>query len=71
MKQLGQLCASVLLTLVLALSAFAGNIEFPGVTSQSSQPSAAGDILTPGVSAPIDPLTALALGLLQNALSLF
>jgi hypothetical protein len=87
MKQLKQLCAAVLLTLALALSAFAGNMEYPGVTSQStqpsatgnmdtpavtsSQPSAAGEMSAPGATTSIDPLTVLALGLLQNALLLF
>ncbi len=70
MKQLKQLCAAVLLTLALALSAFAGDIEFPGVTSSPSQPSASGDISTPATTS-IDPLTAVALSILQNALSLF
>ncbi len=71
MKQLKQLCAAVLLTLALALSAFAGEMWGPGVTSQSSQPSAAGEMWTPGATTSIDPLTVLALSLLQNALSLF
>lgn len=71
MKHLKQLCASIILTLALALSAFAGNIEFPGVTSQSSQPSAAGNMEYPGANTSVDPLTVVALGLLQNALVLF
>ncbi|MBA3768565.1 MAG: hypothetical protein H0W99_16620 [Acidobacteria bacterium] len=71
MKQLKQFCAAVLLTLMFALSAFAGDIWAPGVTSQSSQPSASGEMSTPGATTSIDPLMALALSLLQNALSLF
>jgi hypothetical protein len=71
MKHLKQFCVIVVLTLVLALPAFAGNIDFPGVTSQSSQPSAAGEMSTPGATTAMDPLTVVALGLLQNALVLF
>jgi len=33
MKQLRQLCAATVLSVTFALSAFAGDIQFPGITS--------------------------------------
>ena len=59
MKTLRRLCAVLMLTLVLALSTFAGDIQ-TGVT---------GDIQT-GITA-IGPVTEIALNLLQSILSLF
>ncbi len=34
MKRLRQLCAATVLSLTFALSTFAGEIQFPGITSQ-------------------------------------
>lgn len=92
MKRVRQLCATTLLTLVLAASsALAGQIPY-GVTSPppppaqssvvgdmpqgvnssspSSEASVTGD-LPYGVASVIDPVTGLALNLLQSLLSLF
>lgn len=41
MKRIRQLCMGTILTLVLAVAAFAGEIDCPGITSQ---PTAAGYI---------------------------
>jgi ABC-type amino acid transport system permease subunit len=82
MKKLKHLCAATVLTLTLTLSAFAGEMSSPGITSSSPQESsaagdigmpgatAAGEILTPGLSG-LDPVTEAALGLLGSLLSLF
>jgi hypothetical protein len=77
MKKFQQLCAAVVLTLVLALSAFAGEMGCPGITSAPSdqQTSATGDIQLPSSSATgqVDiPLVAeTALTLMVNVLSVF
>lgn len=71
MKYLRQFCTAIVLILAISLSAFAGDIHLPGVQSSSSQPSASGNMDFPGATTPSDPLTVVALGLLQNALSLF
>jgi hypothetical protein len=80
-KNLRHLFAATVLTLALALSSFAGDVQFPGVnaTSTDEQSSgetqfpgatAAGDILTPGLTA-LDPATEAALGLIRSLLALF
>ncbi len=71
MKHLKHLCAASVLTLAFSLHAFAGDMSTPAVTSSSSQPSAAGTMDTPGATTSGDPLTAVALSILQNALALF
>ena len=81
MKKLQQLCAAVVLTLVFALSAFAGEMGCPGVTSPPpDQPaSATGDIQNPSASAtgqmgtPLvsDPVVEIALTLMGSAFSVF
>jgi hypothetical protein len=81
MRPLRRLCAAFVLTLALALSAFAGDIS-TGITNAPPPPPAeqattagdisttvAGDIST-GVTA-IDPATEVMLSLLQSLLSLF
>jgi hypothetical protein len=70
MKTLRRLCAVFVLTLALALSAFAGDIS-TGVTEPPppSQATSTGDIST-GVTA-TDPATDIFLSLLQSLLSLF
>jgi hypothetical protein len=47
MRYLRQVCAVAMLVCALAFSAYAGNIECPGVTSQ---PTAAGEIPYPGIT---------------------
>jgi hypothetical protein len=84
MKKLQQLCATVVLTLAFALSAFAGDMSFPGVTAPPPPPqqsSATGDIGMPGafatgeMSGPgvvaLDPAIGTALSLLQSIFSIF
>ena len=82
MKKLKQFCAVTVLTLTLIFSALAGEMSSPGITSSSPEQSsavgdigmpgatAAGEILTPGLSE-LDPVTEAALSLLGSLLSLF
>ncbi len=72
MKALRQLCAASVLTLALALSAFAGEIQTPRTSPE--QPTKQGEIQT-GVTGQIDTMrqataTEIALSLLQSMLSL-
>lgn len=79
MKTLRRLCAAFVLTLALTLSAFGGQIE-TGVTTAPPPPpdtAATGQIetgitgeISSGVTA-TDPVTEIALNLLQSLLSLF
>ena len=72
MNRVRRLCATTLLTVVLATSsALAGNMPM-GVTSPPppSEASVTGD-MPMGVTSAIDPTTEFALGLLQSLLSLF
>lgn len=84
MKKLQHFCATVILTLALALSAFAGDMGLPGGTNPPPPPqqssvtgdisfpcaSATGDMPAPGVAA-LDPVTEAVLSLLQSILTLF
>lgn len=79
MKKLQQFCATAVLTLVLALSVFAGEMGSPGVSGPEPQSATAtgtpgvttdpGEIPGPGVV--LDPVTEAALVLLKSLLSLF
>lgn len=88
MRNFSQFCRKLVavsvLVLALACSAFAGDMPYPGVTSQppasatgdiqypgvaSSPETTDGDIPFPGVTA--DTVTGVALALYQNALALF
>lgn len=81
MKKLRQFCAAVILTVVLALSAFAGDMGFPGATNQVPPPppetvaTDTGDTTSgdepSDPSATLDPVLEAALSLLQSILSLF
>jgi hypothetical protein len=83
MKILRQFFAVTALTLVLAFSSLAGDIQFPGATNPSppQQSCVTGDISCPGATATgeisfpgvvaLDPVTEAALGLLKSLLSLF
>ena len=72
MSNIRQICTVVVLTLVLASSAIAGDMQAPGITSSGeiSLPgeTVAGEISTPGVTA--DMVTEIALGILLNVSSL-
>lgn len=72
MRSIRQFCAVFVLTLVLALSAFAGDMGFPGITApgemQTPGVTAADEISIPGVT--VDPLTEMSLGFLLNLSSL-
>jgi hypothetical protein len=79
MKTLRRLCATLVLILVLALSAFAGDMSTTVVSSPppTEQAMTQGDMsttvagdMTTGVIA-IDPVTEITLSLLQSLLSLF
>lgn len=72
MTNIRQICAVVVLTLALAFSTIAGDMQAPGITSsgdmQTPSVSAAGDMQFPSATA--DPLTEMALGFLLNLSSL-
>jgi hypothetical protein len=81
MKNLRRFCAAIVFTLVLTFSAFAGDINVPGATTQPSQPSATGEMGRSGVvftgdmacpdAATLDPLTEITLKMLESMLSYF
>jgi hypothetical protein len=72
MRSIRQSCVAFVLTLVLALSAFAGDIQLPSqtVAGEMSFPgeTVAGDMLAPGVTA--DSVVEIALGFLLDVSSL-
>jgi hypothetical protein len=72
MNRFRKLCATILLTVILAASpALAGDMP-QGVTSSasSSETSVTGD-MPQGITSEIDPVTDLMLSLLQSMLALF
>jgi hypothetical protein len=82
MRKIRCLCTAAFLAIVFTTSAFAGDIQTPGVTSPPSQTtSATGDIQLPGASAsgqmgtPLtsdaDSVAEIALALMVNVLSVF
>lgn len=84
MKTVRQLCAASILILTLAFSAFAGDVQFPGITNpppDQHQTSATGDMQAPGASvsgqmdtglaSDADSVAEIALNFLVNALSVF
>lgn len=82
MRTIRQLCVAICLTLILTLSAFAGEMQNPSVTSpppDQPQTSATGDIQNPSASVegqvdtpPLsDSVSAAAFALMVNALSVF
>ncbi len=78
MKNFRHLCAAVVLTLVLTLSAFAGDIEFPlappnttsATTAAQTQTGATSTSTTINQSADAVSITETVLNLLQGVLSL-
>ena len=72
MKSIRQFCAAFGLTIVLACSAFAGDMLGPGVAANGDMSfpgaSVAGDMLTPGVTD--DSIMEIALGFLLDVSSL-
>lgn len=70
MNYLRQLCAVVVLTVLFAITALAGETPCPGISSPLPQPSAevAGETPCPGA---VDPVTEVALTLFQSVLALF
>lgn len=77
MKNVRQLCAVVVLTLALAISTFADGTVHTGIVDPPPPPSTEGNMGTGSADTTgpsgdaADPVTALALGLVQNVLSLF
>jgi len=85
MKNLRQFCAAIVITLVLTFSAFAGDINAPGVSTQPPPPpppSATGEIGRSGIlctsgmtcsgAAALGPLTEITLKImLESMLSYF
>jgi hypothetical protein len=72
-KSIRQFCAAFLLTLVLALTALAGDMSFPGIATADQAPSppnstAAGDMHTPDVTS--ESVVEVALGFLLDVASL-
>lgn len=84
MRKLQQFCGAVILTLAIALSAFAGDMSCPGITAEPPPPqrssvtgdigtlgvASTGDMGTPGVMA-LNPGTGIMLSLFQSVLSFF
>ena len=73
MKPLRQFCAAVAFTLVLSFSAFAGDIQAPGVVSQPPPPPQSvvtGDMADPCIVV-LDPLTEITLSMLESILYIF
>ena len=50
MKNLQQFAATTFLTLILSVSAFAGDVQFPGSTGDMPAPGVAGNMSGPGVA---------------------
>ena len=76
MKKIQKFCACFVLILVLAVSAFAGDIPFPGVTviSDTSTTDATIDATSSSSTsdvAAVDPVTETTLALFQSVTSLF
>ena len=77
MKRLRQICAVTILAISVTLSAFAGNINCGAVEPPPSDPTASvtGEMATGATAtnetAYVDPVTGLALDILQSLLSLF
>lgn len=80
MRKLKQLCIAIVLTLALAFTAFAGDMQTPPVVPPPpDQPSITGDMHTPGVTSEtsdsgttaIDSVTGLALYLFNSMTSVF
>jgi hypothetical protein len=73
MKNLRQFCSAVVFTLVLTFSAFAGDIQAPGVIAQPPPPpqsSSRGEMDGP-VALALDPLTEITLKMLESMLPIF
>lgn len=73
MKNLRQLCLAVVLTLVVATHTFAGNMHTT-VTDPPPPPPSSEDTegqMPTGSSEAVDPVTQMALNLVQSMLSLF
>jgi putative hemolysin len=80
MKNLRQLCAVAVLTLMLAFSAYAGEMSYPVVPPPPQQQMAAGEMDFPitatgeamsGEATGVDLWTGVALTLMRSALSVF
>ena len=82
MRQLRRICATLVLTLIIADAAFAGEgIMYPGYIPPPPSPAQTAGIMYPGVAAQnqefngvdttVDLMTELTLGLIRNLLALF
>lgn len=71
MKSIRQLCAAVVLTLVVAAHTFAGQMHTLIVDPPPPPPAAAEGQITTGNSEAVDPVVQLALNVLQSVMSLF
>lgn len=82
MRNFRQLCAATFLTLIITVSAFAGDMQTPGIITQpTQQTSATGDIQTPGASvtgqtdttfiSDAYPVSEIAMTLMLNVMSVF
>ena len=70
MKTLRQLCLTLTLIFTFAFSAYAGEIECPGITSDAPQETVAGEIQNGVQSTETDTVTLTVLMLIQNVLAL-
>ena len=73
MKNLRQFCSAVALTLLLTFSAFGGDIQAPGVTTQPPPPpqTASTVEMDDPQAVALDPLTEIALKMLESMLFIF
>ncbi|HKS29220.1 MAG TPA: hypothetical protein VJS44_15435 [Pyrinomonadaceae bacterium] len=71
MKSVRRLCGAFILTLALNFSAFAGDVQFPGVTSPppDQQTSAPGDIQLPSATGEIQTPGATSAGQMDTPLT--
>jgi hypothetical protein len=73
MKNFRQFCSAVVLTLLFTFSAFAGDIQGPGITAQpppTPQTASTGEMDGPHLVT-LDPLTEITLKMLESMLSIF
>lgn len=75
MRNVRQLCAATFLTLIVTISAFAGEMQTTGITNQPTDQQTPGTSVTGQISTPLipdaDQAAQIALTLIANALSVF
>ena len=75
MRNLRQLCAASFLTMIVTISAFAGDMQTTTITAQPSDPQTSGPAVTGQMTTPLvsdaSQSVEIALTLIANALSVF